>query len=344
MRIGKITENALKRSVLKQIRTEYKGIESAAVGTDCAFSNDKKTFSAIYPVTEDISDPGFFGVMKAANSLIAQGIAPDHVSLSVLLPADAEEKTLKKIVNDALAACRMCGTTYAGGHTEVTTAVTRSVVTATAVGAEPANGVAAAGSAENAATDAATAKADTACVSPKPRAGQSLVVTKWIALEGTSMLAAEKKSELSTRYPVPFIEEAEAFKELMDIRKDAGIIASMGDVSVHDLSNGGVYAALWEMAERAGCGLNVDLKKIPVRQETIEICEFFEVNPYQLKSGGALLLAADDPKALVKALEEAEIPAAIIGTLVEGNDRIITNDDEQRFLELPQADEIHKVL
>ena len=337
MRIGKITENALGRSVLKQIRTEYKGIESAAVGTDCAFSNNKKTFSAVYPVTENVSDPGFYAAVKAANSLIAQGIEPDHVSLSILLPAEAEEKTLKKIVSDAIVACRMCGTTYAGGHTEVTTAVNWPLVTALAIGSGTI------GATKTVADlDGNTKKLTD--IFPKPGAGQSLVVTKWIALEGTSMLAAQKKAELTTRYPVPFIEEAEGFKALMDIRREAKLIYEMGGVSVHDLSNGGIFAALWEMAERAGCGLKVDLKKIPIRQETIEVCEFFEVNPYQLLSGGALLLAANDGKALARALEEEGIPAMVIGELLPGNDRIIINDDEQRFLELPQADEIHKVL
>ena len=341
MRIGKITENALKRSVLKQMRTEYKGIESAAVGTDCAFSNDKKTFSAICTVTADVSDAGFYAVAKTANSLLAQGIEPDHVTLSILLPAEAEEKSLKMIVRDALEAAKMCGTVYAGGHTEVTAAVNRAIVTATAVGTERLD----ASKAEGAGGRNAGAKpGQERGVSPKPRAGQSLVLTKWIALEGTSMLAKEKKTELSTRYPVPFIEEAESFKELLDIRKETEIISAFGEVSVHDLSSGGVFAALWEMAERAGCGLEVDLKKIPLRQETIEVCEFFEINPYQLMSGGALLLATEDGKALVRVLEEAEIPACIIGTLTEGNDRVIINDDEQRFLELPQADEIHKVL
>ena len=161
MRIGKITENALKRSVLKQIRTEYKGIESAAVGSDCAFSKEKKTFSAICPVTADISDPGFYAAIKASNSLIAQGIEPDHVALSILLPADAEEKTLKQVVNDAILAARTVGTTYAGGHTEVTAAVKRPVVTASAVG---------------------TYEGGKETLWPKPHAGQSLVVTKWIAL------------------------------------------------------------------------------------------------------------------------------------------------------------------
>ncbi len=322
MRIGKITENALKRSVLKQIRTEYKGIESAAVGSDCAFSKEKKTFSAICPVTADISDPGFYAAIKASNSLIAQGIEPDHVALSILLPADAEEKTLKQVVNDAILAARTVGTTYAGGHTEVTAAVKRPVVTASAVG---------------------TYEGGKEALWPKPHAGQSLVVTKWIALEGTAMLAKEKKTELSSKYPVPFIEDAERFRDLMDIRKEAEI-AGRFHASVHDASCGGIYAALWELAQRAGCGLKADLKKIPIRQETIEICEFFELNPYQMLSGGALLLAADDAEGLVRALEDEGINAAVIGSLVEGNDRIIVNDDEERFLELPQSDEILRVL
>ena len=334
MRVGKITENALKRSVLKQIRTEYKGIESAAVGTDCAFSNEKKTFSAIYPVTEDISDPGLFAVMKAANSLIAQGIKPDHVSLSILLPADAEEKELKKIVADALTACKMCGTVYGGGHSEVTTIVTKALVTATATGIQ--------GNCEM--KPGPIQEKSLNNLFQKPRAGQSLVITKWIALEGTAMIAAEKKNELSTRYPVPFIEKAESFKALLDIREEARIIAGFDGVSVHDISSGGVFAALWEMAQRAGCGLNVELKKIPLRQETIEICEFFELNPYEILSGGSLLIATNEPEALAGALQAEGIPAALVGRLVQGNDKIIINDDERRFLELPQSDEIHKIL
>ena len=98
------------------------------------------------------------------------------------------------------------------------------------------------------------------------------------------------------------------------------------------------------MSERAGCGLEVDLRKIPVRQETIEICEFFEINPYQLLSGGALLLATKDGESLVKKLEDKGIPAIVVGVLKEGNDKIIINGEEKRYLESPQSDEIHKVL
>ena len=239
-----------------------------------------------------------------------------------MLPADAEEKKVKDIVKGAIAASRLCEVPYAGGHTEVTGAVNMPLVTATAVAGESKGNLAAG----------------------KPTAGQDLVVTKWIALEGTSMLATEKKTELATRYPVPFIEEAERFRQLMDIRSEAAVAVESGASAIHDVSSGGIYASLWEMSEKAGCGLEVDLRKIPVRQETIEICEFFETNPYQLLSGGALLIATSDGEGLVRKLEEAGIFAAVVGSLKEGNDKIIVNGEERRYLESPQADEIHKVL
>ena len=322
MRIGKITENALKRSVLKLLRTEYKDVKSAAVGSDCAFSSNKDAFSAVSTVTADISDPGFYAVMKAQTALFSQGITPDHVTVSIMLPADAEEKMVKDIVKGAISAAKMCDVLYAGGHTEVTDAVSRALVTATAV----------------------AGKSEENLTLSKPEAGDDLVITKWIALEGTSMLAAERKENLSSRYPIPFIEEAERFKELLDIRAEAAVAVESSVSAIHDISSGGIYASLWEMSERAGCGLEVDLRKIPVRQETIEICEFFEINPYQLLSGGALLLATKDGESLVKKLEDKGIPAIVVGVLKEGNDKIIINGEEKRYLESPQSDEIHKVL
>ena len=328
MRIGKITENALKRSVLKPLKTEYKKNVSAAVGTDCAFTSNKRIFSATSPMTASASDAGYYAVTKAVNSLVCQGIQPDHVTVSVLLDPESEEPVLKKIVADCLEASRDTGVIYAGGHTEVTTAVNRPVVTATCAGFIPEDG----------------SEAKAPVFEGKGKPGQAIVVSKWAALEGTAMLAAEKYDELTTRYPAPFVDEAVRFKALVNIQREAAVAIKAGVSCIHDGSNGGIFAALWEMSGRAGCGLKVDLKAIPIRQETVEICEFFEINPYQILSGGALLYATDDGDSLVMALEEQGIPAAVVGYLQEGNDKIIVNNDETRFLDMPQADEIHKVL
>ncbi len=383
MRIGKITENALKRSVLKLIRTEYKNVKSAAVGSDCAFPNDERCASTVCSVTYGISDGAYYAVAKAVNALIAQGLTPDHFTVSILLPADVEERQLKDIVRDAIEAGKFLEVPYAGGHTEVTTAVNRPVITVHAVGYPMLKGAALGG-------------AGLICNS-KPHAGQALIVTKWIALEGTAILANEKKAELATRYPVPFIEDAIAFKRLVDVRQEAEAVAEFlsspapreheakflsssaqldveaeflsssasqdaeaeslsspasqaleagpeeKSLSVHDISSGGIFAALWEMAERAGCGLEANLRAIPIRQETIEVCEFLGVNPYLLTSAGSLLIACDHEEELLERLAERGISAAVIGHLREGNERILHNDDETRFLDMPQTDELVKV-
>ena len=320
MRIGKLTENALKRSVLKLIKTEFKDKVSAAVGADCAFSESKRTYSAVATYAMDASDIGYYAVCKAANSLISQGITPDHIDVSILLGEEIEEKRLKEIVRDCIEGCKAVGTVYAGGHTEVSKAVSRPIITATCVGYKE---------------DALLGK---------PKAGQALVISKWVGLEGTALLAKEKKQDLISKYPASFINDAIGFKDYMTIESEAAVAIKSGVSAVHDLSNGGVFAGLWEMGERAGCGLKVDLKSIPLRQETVEICEFFEINPYQLLSGGALLFATDDGEKLVEDLRHEGIFAALIGFLQEGNRKDIINEDESRFLEMPQADEIHKIL
>ncbi|MBO4457303.1 MAG: hydrogenase maturation factor [Butyrivibrio sp.] len=325
MKIGKISENALKRSVLKQIKTEYKKETSAAVGTDCAFSDSEKLYSAVCPVTENIEHAGYYAVMKAICNLVIHGITPSHVTVSILLPQETEEKQLKAIVRDAIDACNEYGVVYSGGHTEVTGAVTRPVITANCVGI-----------AEKGGFDIGKNK--------KLKAGQALVITKWIGLEGTAMIAAQKQEELSTKYPVPFIRDAIDFRSFMNIAKEAAVAMKSGAVAVTDISNGGVYASLWDMAERAGTGLSVDLKSIPIRQETVEICEFYELNPYRLLSGGSLLYACEDGEKLVDELAKEGIPASVVGYLKDGNDKIITNADESRFLEKPECDQVHKIL
>lgn len=322
MRNGKITENALKRSVLKQLNTEFKHDISAAVGADCAFIASKKTFSAVCPVVIDVQGAAFYGVVKAVNSLVAQGIICDHISVSILLPQDSEEKDLKVIVADAIEGCRYCGVKYAGGHTEVTSAVTRSVITVSAIGYAEGEIYA----------------------DQKPHAGDELVISKWIGLEGTAMIASCKKDELTGRHPEPFITDAIDFRKELSVAKEAAVAIKSGISAVHDISGGGVFAGLWEMSQRAGTGLKVNLRSIPIRQETVEICDFYEINPYRLLSGGALLFATNDAQRLVYDLNEAGINAVAIGRLQEGNDKVIDNLDESRFLEKPEADEILKVL
>ena len=102
------------------------------------------------------------------------------------------------------------------------------------------------------------------------------------------------------------------------------------------------FQALWELAEASKVGLKIDLRSIPIRQETVEISEYFGINPYQLIGSGSMLIAAKDGEGLLSRLTEENIPAAIIGKATEDNDRILQNRDEKRYLTPPSADELYK--
>ena len=97
------------------------------------------------------------------------------------------------------------------------------------------------------------------------------------------------------------------------------------------------------MAEGAGIGLSVEMKKMTVRQETIEVCEVFHLNPYQLTSTGAVLMVTPKGEELKERLKREGIPAEIIGHTTEGNERIIWGGGEKRFLDRPAPDELARI-
>ena len=171
-----------------------------------------------------------------------------------------------------------------------------------------------------------------------------MIVTKWVGLEGTSIIAKEREEELLTRYPETLVETAKNFDAYLSVLPEAAVAVESGVSAMHDVTEGGIFGALWEMAESAGVGLEIDLKKIPIRQETVEVCEFFDVNPYELISSGSMLMAASDGNGLVRALTAANIPAVCIGKVTEGNDRVLLSGEERRFLEPPKVDELYKVV
>ena len=114
-----------------------------------------------------------------------------------------------------------------------------------------------------------------------------------------------------------------------------------GVCAMHDASEGGIFTAIWELAEGAGVGLTIDLKKLPLRQETVEVCECCNTNPYEMKSGGCLVMTCEDGPGLVAALGAEGIPAVIVGRLTDSNDRIILNEDEVRYMDRPRTDAIY---
>lgn len=327
MKVGKIPESVLKRSVFKQIHTKRSEVLlGAGVGEDCAavkLAEDEMFVMSTDPITGTATDIGNLAIHITLNDLASAGAEPIGVLLTILLPENSEETVLKETMAQIEVACAEANVQIMGGHTEVTKAVNQPLINVCGVG---------------------KAKVGKLVSTAGAKAGDDIIVTKWIGLEGTSIIAKEKEQELLSRYPAQLVEAAKKFDKYLSVLPEAASAVKSGVSAMHDVTEGGIFGALWEMAEASGVGLEIDLKKIPVKQETIEVCEFFGINPYELISSGSMLMAAPDGNALVRELEKQGIHAVVVGKAVAGNDRILCNEDETRFLEPPKTDELYKVV
>lgn len=322
MKVGKISEPVLKRSVLKKIAYKDKSVVSrAAVGHDSAMISRNEDGSLMAVSTETVVAKRDYhhnrAFIKAVNNVAAVGAVPAYAQLSIVLPEGMREIKLKMLMDEMSAYAASMNIHITGGHTSVSDAVLKPVVTVTVTGYVPYE-IAVCHYKENV----------------KP--GQDIVMTKAAGLEGTALLAEEHEEEFVKRFTPLYISNARSFIYHMSIVKEAGIAAKYGVSAMHDMSEGGVFGALWELGEAAHCGLKVDLRKINIRQETIELTNYLNINPYLMPSSGSLLIVTNDGLGLVNKLEEEGIDAYIIGKITEDNDKVIVNEDEKRFIEPPK--------
>ncbi len=331
MRLGKISENVLKRSVLRQLKSKRQEItKGAGIGEDCAlfaFSEGEYLVTSIQegaslPCEEpDDTDWIERTITKCINNLVVGGGEPVGISLTLILPEEAEEAMLKSLMKRADAVCAAQGIAIATGQTSVSSFVTRPIGTVCGY---------------------AKAAGESALSPRKAKPGQAVLLSKWIGLEGTAILAKTSREKLLCRYPAYLVDAAAGFNAYLSIAPEAATAIKSGVCAMHDASEGGILGALRELAEGAGVGLTIDLKKIPLRQETVEVCEVCNANPYELLSGGCLVMTAEDGDALVLALEEQGIPATVIGRVTDGKERILLNGEEVRYLDKAQQDSIYK--
>ena len=163
------------------------------------------------------------------------------------------------------------------------------------------------------------------------------------AVNDSKQLTEKRREELEKRFPPGFLRQAGGMEAGLFAGREAALAWERGASYVQAVGEGGVKAALWEMAKVLECGVDMDLKALPIRQETVEICEYLGVNPYQLSSTGSLLITAPEGEALAGKLAAAGIPAAVVGRLTDNNDKILRSGEEVQYLDRPAPDEIRKI-
>lgn len=326
MKVGKISEVALSRAVFKQLKNRRDEVLfGGSIGEDCAAMKLGKGEVCVIssnPVTGAGKIQGALAVYSAVNNLVTSGAEAIGVMMTVLLPEDFKESRLVELNEQIEEVCQQLQIQVMGGHTEVTVAVNEPVFSVTAIGKVK----------ESELLHAKNAKAD-----------QDIVMSKWIGMEGSVSIVAAKEKELLERFPKAMIDQIKKMLPGCCVNVEAALAVKSGVSAMHDISSGGIYGALYELSEAAGVGLEIDLRAIPIKQETVEICEYLGLNPYYLKSGGSMLMVCDHGQELVRLLEKEGISAAVIGRTTSENAKAVVNEGEVSYLERPKADELLKV-
>lgn len=323
MKLGKLSQTVWRRSVQKQLNIDSDAIllrpSAEEMCTAMQVPEGEAAVSASATVSGSSEYLGIYAIAKALNDLVTRGAEPVSIAFQILLPEDTEEPGLKDMVRQMTVLCEQTGIPIAGIQAEVNPAVSCTIIVANAFG---------------------TVKPQSLMQVGDVGSEQDIVLCGYIGLEGMLRILDENEAELAERFVPTFLHQMKELRgELMKL--DAIRAARSCDVSaMQQIGSGGIFAALWEMAEAAGVGLKIDLQKISVKQETIEVCEYYHLNPYQMTSTGAILMLTKDGDALVESLEALGARASRLGVTTAENARVITSGEEQRFLDRPAPDEL----
>lgn len=327
MKIGKLTITDLENLIFKNIQNNNDNvISSGEIGSDCAAIEigDKVVYLSTDPITGTNNGLGKLAININCNDIATEGVSPMGIMITILAPPHTKKEEIAKIMKEAQEEANKIGVSILGGHTEITAAVNKTIISATSIGIGE--------------------KTDFKSKS-KIIASDRIIITKGVGIEGTGIIAFEKENEILETLGEKILEDGKNLLDLTSVVKE-GVISNKYAKGMHDVTEGGLLGALWESSCFYNLGVSVDLNKIKIHESTKKICSLFKINPLKLISSGTMLIivSKEDAKSLIEKLKENNIDAFDIGELTENTDKIIYKGEEKTLIPPPESDELYKVI
>lgn len=321
MESGKLTPEELRQAVFAKVRfARPETLLTAAIGEDSAVLDlaDDLCVVSTDPITGAASGAGRLAVIVSCNDVATSGAEPVGLLLTILAPVGVSLEEIAAVMESAGEAAAELGVQIIGGHTEVTDAVNRMVLSATVIGRVKRGSLLSVGA---------------------TTAGTQLVMVRTAGLEGTAIIAADHSDALSGFMDEEMIAHAAALADEISVVDACRVAAANGAQSMHDVTEGGVLGAAYEMAQAAGLTLQLD-EAIPVHPLTQAVCRGLGLDPFRLISSGTLLVATLEPDRLLAALASAGYRSYHIGGFHSGPPQVWLGE---RLLAAPQSDELWRV-
>lgn len=268
-----------------------------------------------------IEKAAWFAVHILASDVAVSGIRPRYLAVDLNLPPEMTEGELTRMWEEVHSECKKLGIAVVTGHTARYAGCNYPMVGgATMFGIDRKERL----------------------INPKINAGDAIIVSKGPAIEATGLMSAYFPEFLEEKYGEPFVNKAQDVYYQMSTVKDSAIAALAGGVTaMHDATECGVFGGLYEMAAHSKVGMNIYVDQIILQDAVRKTCLCFDIDPYCAISEGTLLVTAkkNRAKAVVKALNDEEIPASVVGEAVPQKEGIhIIEKGKKRKLEHPRLD------
>ena len=322
MDIGKFPSSLLERLLLKPGVKDPKVLLGPGVGEDAAVIDLGETLLVAKsdPITFATDRIGWYAVQVNANDIACTGGTPRWFLATLLVPESFTEDQAEELYTQVLDACTAIDVTLIGGHSEVTYGIDRPIVSGTMLGEVARDRLVRTGGAQD---------------------GDSIVVTKGIAIEGTALLARERADDL--RKAGVSDDTITLSAELLSnpgisVLTDARIASTNAQIhSMHDVTEGGLITGLREIAAASGLGLAIEEGSVPILESTAAVCQALDLDPLGLLASGALLitLPSSDVPSLIFSLEKRGIDCGEIGIMMAPEEGLVYISREGE-VELPQ--------
>ena len=330
--LGKLPAEQLEKLLARYVRPDPSVLVGPGIGEDAAIIDmgDRCLVAKTDPITFAIDAIGWYAVHVNANDVACCGARPRWFLATLLLPEQATTpESVEGIFAQMDAACSELGVTLCGGHTEITHGLHRPIVVGQML-AEVDRGAYLSGAGA--------------------REGDAIILTKGVAVEGTALIAREKPASLAGVMDDDELSRCAGFLRDpgISVVREAQLALASGEVhAMHDPTEGGVATGLWELAEAAGLGVEIERERLPVLPECRLMCRHLDLDPLGLIGSGSLLVAAApaDAETIVAGIAAEGIAATTIGRLVsaaEGH-RLVAADGTREPLPRFARDELARL-
>lgn len=311
---GKLDSDLLKQIVFGKITYRSGDVRvRPGIGEDCAVMDfgEYDCVMSTDPITAAVSDIGRLAIHITCNDIASNGIRPLGIMLAVMLPEGTTEEDVELIMEQAGRTAAELQVEIIGGHTEITPAVRQPVIVSTAVGKAPAAG-------SQSGNDMIP--------------GDYILMTKSAGLEGCGIIAKDYEDRLRQAadaqgghlFTEEEIETAKSFLDRVSVVREGAAAGTVGTHGMHDITEGGILGAVWEMCQISGTGAEVWEDSIPLEPEARKICGLFGIDPLRLISSGSMVIIApkDRLEDMLEAMKEAQVDVSVIGRVCRAEDGI----------------------